>query len=77
MHYRISFIVPTKCIALSYKMILVFPLRAMNLVLAARQASGSKLGTSLTCTALVVKHVNKQHNRFIDVLMNRTSNGSE
>ena len=52
-----------------------FLLLAMNLVIAARHASASRLGMTLICTALVVKHVNRQHQRFKSFLMNLISNG--
>ena len=49
----------------------------MNLVIAARHGSASilMLGTTSTFTPLVVKHVNRQHQRFVDFFMNLTSNG--
>ena len=45
----------------------------MNLVMAARHESASKLDTILTCTALVVKHLNSQHHCFIGFLKTFTS----
>ena len=64
-----------KLVPISIKTIFGFLLRAINLVIAARHDSASRLGTTSTCTALVVKHVNKQHQRFIGFLMNITSEG--
>ena len=58
-------------------MVLRFPLRAINLVMAARHESASKVDTVPTCTALDVKHVKNQHHRFFDFLMTFTSNGPE
>ena len=74
-HSRVSLAVPTKFFPLSVTMILGFPLRTMNLVLATRHASDSKPGTLLTCTALVIKHVNRQHDHFISFFKINTANG--
>ena len=66
---------PTKFYAISLRIILGFLLRAMILIMAARHESTSKLDSVSTCTALVVKHVNKQHQRFKGILKTYTWNG--
>ena len=51
-----------------------FPFLAMNLVMASRHVSASRLGTTSTCITHVVKRVKRQHHRFFDILLNLISN---
>ena len=65
----------TKLVPLSLMMVVGLPRLAINLLIATEQESVSRLRTTSICTALVVKHVNKQHHRFMDIRKNLTSNG--
>ena len=74
-HSGISVAEPTKSVPLSLRLLFGALLRAMTLLMAARQESASKLDTVLKLTAIVVKHVNRQHHRFNRIVMNYNSNG--
>ena len=54
---------PTNFVPLSLMIVLGLPLRAINRMIVLRQLSVSNLGTTSICTALKVRHVQRQHHR--------------